>query len=220
MNVAVVGANRGIGLALCQQLVAKKHNVYAYCRKASPELKELSVAKMTENFDVTDAKTLSATLKEQNLPKLDILFHVAGIMRSESLEDFHLETLREQFEVNALAPVLCVQAFLPYLKEGSKVGLLTSRMGSVADNTSGGMYGYRMSKAALNMAGMNLAHDLKPRGVTVLLLHPGYVQTDMTEHRGMITPEQSAQGLIEVVGKHGLAESGTFWHVNGEPLPW
>lgn len=220
MNVAVVGANRGIGLALCQQLVADKHNVYAYCRKATPELKELSVAALTENFEVTDSKTLSTTLEKQNLPAFDLLFHVAGIMRSESLGDFNLQTLREQFEVNALAPVLSVQAFLPYLKEGSKVGLLTSRMGSVADNSSGGMYGYRMSKAALNMAGVNLAHDLKPRGVTVLLLHPGYVQTDMTEQRGLITPEQSAQGLIEVMEKHGLAESGTFWHVNGEQLPW
>ncbi len=220
MNVAVVGANRGIGLALCQQLVARNDNVFAFCRKASPELKDQGVTLLTENFDVTDSQKLSAVLENQNLPTFDILFHVAGIMRSESLEDFNLETLREQFEVNAMAPVLSVRAFLPFLKEGSKVGFLTSRMGSVADNSSGGMYGYRMSKAALNMAGVNLAHDLKPRGVTVLLLHPGYVQTDMTGHRGMITPEQSAQGLIEVVENKGLTESGTFWHVNGEQLPW
>jgi NAD(P)-dependent dehydrogenase (short-subunit alcohol dehydrogenase family) len=106
------------------------------------------------------------------------------------------------------------------MKSGGKIGILSSRVGSMADNTSGGNYGYRMSKAAVNMAGVNLAHDLKPLGVAVFLLHPGFVQTEMTGGRGHIGPDESARGLIARLDALGMDESGTFWHADGSQLPW
>jgi NAD(P)-dependent dehydrogenase (short-subunit alcohol dehydrogenase family) len=93
-------------------------------------------------------------------------------------------------------------------------------MGSIADNDSGGSYGYRMSKAALNAAGKSLSVDLKEEGHPVFLLHPGYVKTDMTNHTGYIDTNESAEGLYQVMKNKTLADTGTFWHTNGEPLPW
>ena len=109
---------------------------------------------------------------------------------------------------------------LPHLHTGAKVVIVTSRMGSVADNTSGGMYGYRMSKAAVNMAGMSLSRDLKGKGIAVALLHPGYVRTDMTGGNGFISAEESARGLITQIERLDIQTTGSFWHCNGEELPW
>src|SRR5690606_27563059 len=139
---------------------------------------------------------------------------------SESLDDLDFDRIRKQFEVNALGPLRVTKALLPHLKKGSKVALITSRMGSIADNGSGGMYGYRMSKAALNMAGKSLAVDLKDRGIAVIILHPGFVRTDMTGGNGMIDPDESARGLIARIEELTLDRSGTFRHMNGDELPW
>ena len=100
------------------------------------------------------------------------------------------------------------------------IGIVTSRMGSVADNDSGGAYGYRMSKAAVNITGVSLARDLAERGISVALLHPGYVRTDMTGHSGHIDAEEAAAGLIQRMDELSPATTGTFWHANGETLPW
>ena len=113
-----------------------------------------------------------------------------------------------------------VRAPLARLGEGARIGLVTSRMGSIGDNTSGGRYGYRMSKAALNMAGVSLAHDLRPRGVAVAILHPGFVRTDMTGGNGLIDPPESARGLADRLEELTLDNTGGFWHMSGEPLPW
>jgi NAD(P)-dependent dehydrogenase (short-subunit alcohol dehydrogenase family) len=121
--------------------------------------------------------------------------------------------------VNALAPLLLARALLPNLTAGSKLALITSRMGSIDDNGSGGYYGYRMSKVALNMAGRSLAVDLKPRGIAVAILHPGMVATRMVGFSG-IPPEQAALGLLERIDALTLERSGSFWHANGELLPW
>lgn len=111
-------------------------------------------------------------------------------------------------------------ALLTALAGNSKVALISSRMGSIADNTSGGSYGYRMSKAALNAAGKSLALDLAGRGISVAVLHPGYVRTDMTGQQGLIEVAESAAGLIQRINELTPATSGTFWHSNGEILPW
>ena len=214
----VTGASRGIGLELCRQLAAHGDRVIAACRKASPDLQALG-CRIVEDVEVRDDASvgrLAATLGDE---RIDVLVNNAGVLSRESLGSLDFDAMRRQFEVNALAPLRVTQALLPKLGEGAKVIIITSRMGSVADNGSGGYYGYRMSKAAVNMAGKSLAEDLRPRGITVLLLHPGMVATDMTGRQG-IPPAESAAMLIERMDSLGLPETGRFHHANGEPLPW
>jgi NAD(P)-dependent dehydrogenase (short-subunit alcohol dehydrogenase family) len=152
--------------------------------------------------------------------RFHLLVNNAGILTRESLEDMDFERMRQQFEVNALGPLRLTCALLPNLGHGSKVILITSRMGSLGDNTSGSRYGYRMSKAALNIAGISLAHDLKERGIAVAILHPGFVRTGMTQYKGYVDPPESAAGLISRIEELTLETSGGFWHANGERLPW
>lgn len=225
LNIAIVGANRGIGFELTKQLAESGNTVFAFCRSTNSKLNELNNTTVIENFEVTNFSEMQTSLKNLGLQNMenkffDILIHVSGILRSDSFDEIIEDDIIEQFKVNALAPILSVKAFTPYLKEGSKVGLITSRMGSVDDNTSGGMYGYRMSKSALNMAGKSLSVDLKDDDITVLLLHPGYVKTDMTGNQGQITAKESAKGLIQLLQEKTIDQTGTFWHVNGENLPW
>ena len=127
--------------------------------------------------------------------------------------------MRLQYEINALGPLRVTKALLPNLHAGAKVLILTSRVGSVGDNSSGGIYGYRMSKAAANMAGKNLAIDLLDRGIAVGILHPGMVATEMTGNSG-VTAEHSVSGLLKRIEELTLENTGTFWHAEGEILPW
>lgn len=220
MKIAVVGSNRGIGLEISKNLINDGHDVFAFCRQSSKELEQAKPKTIIDDFEVTNLKKMETALDKLGVPYFDMLFHVSGILESENLQNFNEDTILTQFKVNSLGPILSAKAFLPYLKKESKIGLLTSRMGSVEDNTSGGMYGYRMSKAALNMAGKSLAEDIKDQGVTVLLLHPGYVKTDMTGHRGEVEPADSAKKLIQLMKEKTLKDTGSFWHINGEELPW
>ena len=140
---------------------------------------------------------------------------------STTLKDFDPESLRRQFEVNAIGPLRVTHALMDHLLPGAKVILMTSRMGSIDDNSSGGSYGYRMSKVALCMAGKSLAIDLKSQGIAVALLHPGLVRTRMTGFTAQgVTPEESVDGLLARIDNLNLENSGTFWHANGEILPW
>ncbi len=126
----------------------------------------------------------------------------------------------QQFNVNAVGPLKTTQALLNNLKSGSKVAIITSRMGSISDNGSGGWYGYRMSKSAVNSAAVSLAQDLKSQGISVVLLHPGFVQTDLVGQKGDISASQSAGNLIERINDLSLQNSGSLVHANGETLPW
>jgi NAD(P)-dependent dehydrogenase (short-subunit alcohol dehydrogenase family) len=218
-HVVITGANRGIGLALCQHFLALGDSVTAVCRHASEELSSLSV-RVIEHCDVSQADDVVMLQQQLAEEPIDILINNAGILRNESLTDMNFESMVEQFVVNAMGPLRVVTALRNNLRAGSKLALITSRMGSVADNGSGGCYGYRMSKAALNMAGMSLAQDLKGRGVAVALLHPGMVKTEMINYAGDVTPEQAADGLAQRIEELTLDRSGGFWHANGEPLPW
>jgi NAD(P)-dependent dehydrogenase (short-subunit alcohol dehydrogenase family) len=220
MKIAVVGSNRGIGLEIAKKLISDKHDVYAFCRKPSEALENSGVKKIVTGFEVTSLNEMKAKLSSLNEKDFDALIHVSGILKSDSLDDFNVDDITTQFKVNSLGPILSSKAFKPYLKSDAKVALLTSRMGSIEDNSSGDMYGYRMSKAALNMAGKNLANDYRDEGVTVLMLHPGYVQTDMTNHNGNVTPKESAEKLVDLIMNKNFKDTGTFWHMNGEQLPW
>ena len=220
MGTAVVtGANRGIGLELARELRARGLDVVAICRKSSPELDALGV-RVEAGIDVSKPASFAELQKRFDGSTIDVLINNAGILHRDSLPEISPDSVREQFEVNALGPLLVTQALLPYLHKGSKVGLVTSRMGSIADNTSGGSYGYRMSKAALNAAGVSLALDLKSKGIAVVILHPGFVKTDMTHQSGMVEAADSAKALVARIDELTLETSGRFLHMNGEALPW
>lgn len=217
--VVVTGANRGIGLELVRQFAARGDEVIAACRTASPALSDLGVD-VYEGADVSDAASVERFASAISGRSIDILLNNAGIFSRETLDDLNWERMRKTFEVNALGPLRVTKALLRNLKDGAKVAIVSSRVGSVGDNSSGGNYGYRMSKAAVNMAGVNLAHDLKPRGIAVVLLHPGYVKTDLTGGGGNIEAHESARGMIARIDELGMEKTGSFMHAEGYELPW
>jgi len=215
----VTGANRGIGLALCRRLKERGREVIGVCRKSSPALDALGV-RVEAGVDVTSDDAVAGLARRLEGVALDELICSAGILREDGLDDAAFDDIRAQVEVNAIAPLRVVAALRKNLRRGGKIALITSRMGSIGDNGSGGYYGYRMSKAALNAAGMSLARDLAASGVAVAILHPGYVRTDMTHGGGNLHPDESARLLVDRLDALTLETSGTFWHANGEILPW
>lgn len=216
----VTGANRGIGLEYCRQLKARGDQVIAVCRQPSSELEALGV-RIEAGLELTDAAAIAELVERLAGLPLDGVILNAGILQSMGLETLDPEGIRRQFEVNALAPLLLTRALVDQMPRGARLVLMTSRMGSIDDNTSGGSYGYRMSKVALNIAGKSLAIDLKPRGIAVAILHPGLVRTRMIKFNpNGITPEEAVRGLLARVDALTLENSGTFWHANGEVLPW
>lgn len=221
--VLVTGAARGIGLALVQGHVARGDAVLATCRAPSPEL-AASGAEVLDGIELTEQAGVARIVAALDGRRLDRAILNAGVLRVESLDelvnDGAADAVLEQFEVNALAPLRLAAALRGHLAPGARIGLVTSRMGSIADNGSGGYYGYRMSKAALNAGARSLAIDLAAQQALVFILHPGFVRTAMTGGRGEVTPTQSAAGLIERMDTLGAEHSGTFWHANGTPLPW
>lgn len=216
----VTGANRGIGLELVRQLHARGDEVLAVCRSGAAELDAVG-CRVIDGIDVA-AGDVGARLDAALGPDvaLDVLVHNAGVLRRDSIEALDPQAVREQLEVNALGPLRVTTALLPRLGSGAKIAFVSSRAGSIGDGPSGGTYGYRMSKAALNMAGANLAHDLAPRGIHVVLLHPGFVRTEMTHGAGTFDPPEAAAGLIERIDELDASRSGRFFHATGEEIPW
>ena len=217
-KILITGGSRGIGLELARQLAMRGDDVIVACRRKSPALDELPI-RIIEGIDVTDDAAIQSLARALDGEGLDILINNAGILSSETLDDLDIDRMRAQYEVNALGPLRVTHALRPLLGSGSKVVIISSRVGSLEDNASGGIYGYRMSKAAVNMAGVNLAIDFREHGVIVAILHPGYVATDMTGGQG-VAPAKSASGLIERIDELTMADSGTFRHAQGEALPW
>jgi NAD(P)-dependent dehydrogenase (short-subunit alcohol dehydrogenase family) len=171
-------------------------------------------------FDVTEPAAWSRLAERLAHDEIDLLIQNAGMLVGDSLEDLALDKVRAQFELNAIAPLFLTRALAPRLHSGAKVALITSRMGSIGDNGSGRYYGYRMSKAALNAAGVSLAHDLGPHGVAVVMLHPGSVRTGMTGGQGMIDADESVRALLQRIDELRLETTGRFLHHNGDVLPW
>jgi NAD(P)-dependent dehydrogenase (short-subunit alcohol dehydrogenase family) len=217
-TILITGASRGIGLQLCTMLIARGEDVIAVCRTPSAELEELGV-RIIDGIDVSDAKSIERLKREIGDQPLDVIINNAGIMGSDAFGSLDYGAILDQFAVNALGPLRVTEALAENLHEGSKVAIVTSRMGSIGDNGSGGRYGYRASKTAVNQIGTNLRHELMPRGVAVVLLHPGMVATDLTGGSG-IPPAEAARGLIERIDALDLQNSGAFWHAEGYELPW
>lgn len=216
---AVCGANRGIGLELARQLSERGDNVIALCRQASDELGQLDV-EVIEGVDVADRDSVASAAKQLSGRSIDVLVHVSGILISDDLYSVDEDVIRENFEINTLGPLRVIYELLPNLHDRSKIFILSSRVGSLKDNSSGGNYAYRISKTAVNMLGVNLSVDLKSKGISVILLHPGYVRTEMTQGNGLVDADESAAGLISRMDELGIEQTGTFWHMDGSELPW
>ena len=214
----VTGCNRGIGLELVRQLTARGDEVLAVCRQSSSEL-DATGAEIVAGVDVGQGADMQKLKDAVGDRKIDVLLNNAGILRRDSLGELDYEGMIEQYRVNTLGPLRVTEALLENLREGSKLVIVTSRVGSIEDNASGGHYGYRASKTAVNQVGTNLKIDLEPRGIAVALLHPGLVATDMTGGQG-IDPVVSAEGLIQRIDELSLENSGSFWHAEGYELPW
>jgi len=218
-TILVTGANRGIGLELVRQLKARGDEVIAACRRSSAELDALGV-RVEPEVDVTSDDAVAALDARLGDQRLDGVILNAGVLRGGDLDDLDFDVIREQIEVNTFGPLRVAAALRHRLGQGGRVAIITSRMGSIADNTSGGRYGYRISKAAVNMAGKSLAVDLAPAGVAVGLIHPGFVRTDMTGGQGMVDPPESAAGILARYDALNAETTGSFFHANGERLPW
>lgn len=217
-TVLITGCNRGIGLELCRQFSARGDDVIGVCRSPSNELREAGVT-IIDSIDVANGESIAALARQLSGRTIDVLVNNAGILRSESFGNIDYDVMLEQYRVNALGPLRVTEALADNLRSGSKVAIVSSRVGSIDDNTSGGNYGYRASKTAVNQIGMNLKHEFEALGIAVALLHPGLVATEMTGGSG-IQAKDAAAGLIARIDELSMDNSGGFWHAEGYELPW
>lgn len=226
-TVLITGSNRGIGLSLVETYLAQGWRVFATYRDetSAKELLELDAHNMeltTFSLDVTNYHAIEE-LADQ-LPKLDVLINNAGYYgpKDYGFGQTDVEQWRQVFEVNTIAPLKLVEALYPLLKNSKikKIACISSKVGSMTENTSGGGYIYRSSKAALNSVVKSLSNDLKGDNMTVLALHPGWVQTEMGGPNALIDTQTSAQGLFKVINRAEVENSGQFINYDGNPIAW
>lgn len=216
----VTGTSRGIGLELVRQLHARGADVIATCRTRTPALDAVG-CRVVDGIDVGSDDVGSALRDALGAEQpVDVVVNNAGLARWDTLETIDLDAAREEIDINALGPLRVTLALLPRLGAGARIALISSKAGSIGDRPSGGNYGYRMSKAALNMLGANLAADLAGRGIHVGVLHPGFVRTEMTRGGGNIDPPESAAGLIRQIDALDASRSGRFFHADGSEVAW
>ena len=224
-SILVVGADRGIANAICRQLHARGDRVIAACLGDGEGFGEGGIDTIG-GIDVTSDAAVRKLVEglHARRARLDWVLHVAGVLGLDELGKIDYDDMRRQFEINTLGPLRVAEACIPFVGPGSKLGIVTSRVGSLGDNGSGGMYAYRVSKAGANMVALNLHHDLSKRGVSVVALHPGMVATDLTKdypgNFNYIQPEEAARGLIARMDELSPASSGQFRHANGDKLLW
>lgn len=225
-TVVITGAGRGIGLALTKQFIQNGYQVVGTYRNAKSAPDFLKLAESNKSVfpvqaDVTDEKTFTA-LKDQlkKIAKIEILINNSGVIgeKKSPLSELNIDKAAETLQVNTLGPMRITKLALPYLSENAIVAQITSLMGSIADNSSGGYYDYRMSKAALNMFNMCLTKELPQ--ITCLALHPGWVQTDMGGAGATVTVADCAKGLFKVITSSSLQQSGQFLDFTGKQLQW
>jgi len=225
MNIFVTGANRGIGLEFVRQLTTRGETVLASCRhpEKANDLKSLLSEGWIIPIDVTiqDSIVQGAKVVRKKFNRIDLLINNAGVMGERGNPDIpDWDIIMSTFLTNAAGPVFVTKYLKTLLKKGSKVVNISTLMGSIEDNSSGGYYAYRMSKAALNMASKNLNHELGVMDVTVLTFHPGWVRTDMGGSGANLSVEASVSEMLNVIESSGPEKSGTFLRFDGERLPW
>ncbi|KKO49455.1 short-chain dehydrogenase [Arsukibacterium sp. MJ3] len=218
-HIVITGGNKGIGLALVKQYLTKGDKVSVICRQPSAELADLDVT-LYSGIELSEPQKIKDVAAKFAKNSIDILLNNAGILHKETLENFNESTILKQFQVDSIAPLLLSQQLLAAMKDGGKIAMISSRMGSITDNDSGNYYGYRMAKAALNAGSVSLAIDVAPRNISVGIYHPGYVQTEMVGFGGDISPDEAASHLTKLIAELNPANSGKFYHSNGSELPW
>ncbi|TQV87945.1 SDR family oxidoreductase [Aliikangiella coralliicola] len=223
-TVLITGANRGIGLALAEKFHQQGFHVIATARKPqkADKLKKLGV--QIEQLDIIDPKSIAA-LKHRlgNMP-IDILINNAGIggHSTRKFSDLNVERLMRVLNVNSLGALRVIQAMLPNLEKSNKkiIASVSSKMGSIELNTSGGVLGYRASKTALNSFNKSLSIEYADRGYVFVVLHPGWVRTDMTSDRATYSTQESAAGLFKVISNLKREDNGRFFDLHGKALSW
>lgn len=232
MNTTLItGANRGIGLEFCRQYAADGWRVLACSRypEKSDELNKLAAENpeliKVHALDVADHVQIDRLAQFLADESIDLLINNAGIYPDSDKSGFgHTDYAKwmKAFRINTMAPLKMAEAFAAQIARGGQktIVTITSKMGSIADNSGGGSYLYRSSKAAANMVVKSLAIDLKPLGVTAVVFHPGWVKTDMGGPNAMVSAEQSVSGIRKVIGGLSADDSGKFFGYDGQVIPW
>lgn len=222
----MVGADRGIGEALALAAIARGDPVLATCVEPSPALAEAGV-RTVPGVDVRSDGAVAGLAARLAGRRVSLLVYVPGIVHETAFGRLDFDAMQDEYAVNALGFLRIAQVVVPFLDPGAKIGVITSRVASLGENGSGGLYGYRMSKVAANMAAVNLAHELAPRQIAVMCLHPGTVRTRLTDgllERNTLAvamePADAAKGLLARLDELTIATTGTFRHANGDVLPW
>jgi NAD(P)-dependent dehydrogenase (short-subunit alcohol dehydrogenase family) len=222
-TVLVTGANRGIGLEYARQFHAKGYRVIGTARDPAEATELAKVSDRVEALDVTDAASVAALAQRLKGVPIDILVNNAGMFdrRDTAVEKVDFETMEQTFAVNTLGPLRMVQALLPNLRAGQRklIVNMSSQLGSIG-NSTGEWYAYRASKAALNQINRSLSVELGKEGFRSVVLHPGWVRTDMGGEQATYTPEESVAGLITVIEGLGPDDNGRFLDFRGQPIPW
>jgi NAD(P)-dependent dehydrogenase (short-subunit alcohol dehydrogenase family) len=228
-TILITGANRGIGLKLSEQFAEDGWQVLACCRNPADAgelqaLGERGLAVEVQALDVTNYEQMAALSDQLGNRPIDILLNNAGIYGSKgaSFGEIDAQEWRQVLEVNTIAPLMLVQAFVEQVAASQKklVAIIGSKVGSIADNSSGGSYIYRSSKTAVNQVVKCLSIDLADRDISVISLHPGWVQTEMGGPNAEISTDESVSGLKNILQTAGLAQSGHFIEYDGSSIPW
>ncbi len=217
----VTGANRGIGLELTLQLLDSGYNVHATYRSSKGGLEEIQNSALNiHQMDVRNIEEISAVIKSIN--SLDLLINNAGIGDGhwQSISEINMEHALEVLNVNAVSPVLVTQQVLPILSNQSTIVMISSLMGSIGDCQSGRSYAYRASKTALNMFSMAMKNELDGMGSSLLIIHPGWVETDMGGPNAPLSTDESVRGIMQRITEQNMSMSGRFVQFDGTPIEW
>jgi len=222
----ITGANRGLGLEYARQYAADGWRVLATCREPAKAaaLAALDGDVHIHTLDVSDHGQIQALAKTLRKEKIDLLLNNAGIYgpRPSKLGGIDYDAWQEVMWVNVMSPLKVCECFRSHVAAGTlkKIAIMSSKMGSMGDNDSGASYVYRSSKAALNAAMKSLSVDLSPRDISVVILHPGWVSTDMGGPSGLIAAPESVTGLRQVIDGLSMATTGRFYNYDGSEIPW